>query len=68
MDESQVNKPEQIKHFTLETFKKAFTDMIATNDNSYSNGIWSSRNLRQPCKDYSLDEIKKIIESGSLTE
>lgn len=30
MDESQVNKPEQIKHFTLETFKKAFTDMIAT--------------------------------------
>ena len=32
MDESQVNKPEQIKHFTLETFKKAFTGSCFIND------------------------------------
>ncbi len=53
----------------LTTFSNSYTKMIATNDASYSglsNGSFLYR--RKPFKEYTLEEIEKIIESGSLEE
>ena len=62
-----VENTNRIHNFTLDSFKKSQSAMIATSDNAYGsrfgNGQWVSRT-----KDYTEDEIKKIIESGSLIE
>lgn len=57
-------------NFTLESFAKAHDKMIATNDNSYNNynGYDSWRARVQQLRDYSIDEIHRIISSGSLVE
>lgn len=51
--------------FDLTTFESSLNSMISTNDQSY-NGINYGRRYRQPLKDYSLSEIKEIINSGDL--
>ena len=51
----------------LTSFKRAKDQMIATNETSY-NGEWGNRRYRQPLKDYTQEEIEKIIDSGSLPE
>jgi hypothetical protein len=62
-----VENTNRIHNFTLDSFKKSQSAMIATSDNAYGsrfgNGQWVSRT-----KDYTEDEIKKVIESGSLIE
>ena len=56
----------KVTRFSLDTFKKASSAMIATNDKAYDD--WTSRRRSTQLKGYSLDEIEKIINSGSLSE
>jgi len=55
-----------IKNFSLDTFKRASEAMIATNDNAYKGKY--DRQVRTKLKDYTKDEIEKIINSGVLSE
>ena len=59
-------KKEPIHNFDLATFKKAQDTMIATSDRSY--GSRYGRDYRDRVRDYTEEEVKKIIESGSLPE
>ena len=62
-----VENTNRIHNFTLDSFKKSQSAMIATSDNAYGgrfgNAQWAGR-----VRDYTEDEVKKIIESGSLLE
>ena len=58
---------ENTKNYDLASFKRANTGMIATNDSAYKSR-WGSRASLQRVRDYSLNEIDKIIQSGSLEE
>lgn len=57
---------DNIRNFDLASFKRANSGMIATNDSSYQRK-WERRNSLK-LKDYSLEEVEKIINSGSLSE
>ncbi len=67
MSETINNELTRLHNFDLASFKKAQSAMIATSDTAYSSRFggaqWVSR-----VKDYTEDEVKKIIESGSLLE
>ena len=62
-----VENVNRIHNFTLDSFKKSQSAMIATSDSAYGsrfgNAQWAGR-----VRDYTEDEVKKIIESGSLLE
>lgn len=61
--DSQINKER------LASFTNAYKSMISTNENAYKDvGPFSSRKSTSGVKDYSLDEIKRIINSTSTTE
>lgn len=57
----------RLHNFDLASFKKSQSAMIATSDRAYGSrpgaAQWAER-----ARDYSEDEVKKIIESGSLIE
>ena len=53
--------------FNLSSFKKAQEEMIATNDAAYDNG-WGAIGSRRRSKDYTLEEIERIINSDSIPE
>ena len=57
----------RLHNFNLDSFKKSQGAMIATNDNAYGKragqGQWVDKT-----KDYTEDQVKRIIESGSLKE
>ena len=53
--------------FNLSSFKKAQEEMIATNDAAYDNG-WGAIGSRRRSKDYTLEEIERIINSDSIVE
>lgn len=54
--------------FNLDSFKRAKDNMIATNETAYS-GDWSfNRRHVSRLKDYTPEEIERIIDSGSLPE
>ena len=67
MSETVNNELTRLHNFDLASFKKSQSAMIATSDTAYGsrlgNAQWTSR-----VKDYTEDEVKKIIESGSLLE
>jgi hypothetical protein len=50
---------------TLATFTKAITSMVAKNESSYNLTRWG-RNRYERVKEYSLEEIDRIIDSGSV--
>ena len=50
---------------TLATFTKAITSMVAKNESSYNLTRWG-RNRYERVKEYSLEEIERIIDSGSV--
>ena len=58
MDEKQQER--------LASFTKATDQMIATNDNSYSESSFSSFRMRWKKRNYSPEEIDQIIDSNSL--
>ena len=56
----------QLHNFDLASFQKAQSSMVATSDQSYTNRYGA--NYRDRVRDYTEGEVKKIIESGSLSE
>ena len=50
---------------TLATFTRVITDMVAKNESSYNSTRWG-KNRYERVKTYSLEEIEKIIDSGSV--
>ena len=54
------------RNFDLASFKRANSGMIATSQTAY-NGDWF-RGSSKKLKDYTLEEVEKIINSGSLIE
>ena len=54
------------RNFDLASFKRANSGMIATNASTYQRRWDRQSNTR--LKDYSLEEVEKIINSGSLSE
>ena len=54
------------RNFDLASFKRANSGMIATNTSTYQSR-WD-RKSKTRLKDYSLEEVEKIINSGSLSE
>ena len=67
MSETVINGSIRLHNFDLDSFKKSQNAMIATSDTAYGNRFgnaqWQTR-----IKDYTEDEVKKIISSGSLLE
>ena len=57
----------KLHNFSLDSFKKSQSAMIATSDGAYGSfpgrAQWSERT-----RDYTEEQVKKIIESGSLVE
>lgn len=51
----------------LSTFKKAINDMIATNDSAYQNKSYGNIRVSNPTKNYSEEEIKRILKEGNQT-
>ena len=62
-----VESTNRIHNFTLDSFKKSQSAMIATSDSAYNNRFGNAQWVTR-VKDYTEDEVKKIIESGSLLE
>jgi hypothetical protein len=60
-----INNLERLHNFDLASFKKAQDSMIATSDRSY--GVRFGHEYRDRVRDYTEEEVKKIIESGSLS-
>lgn len=65
-----VENNNRLHNFSLDSFKKSQSAMIATSNAAYNrtfggnmSGQWVNRT-----RDYSEEEVKKIIESGSLLE
>ena len=52
----------------LSTFSKAMDQMIATNDNAYTSNWSPFRTTRKRLREYSPEEVARIIESGELVE
>lgn len=61
MDKDKAALEERISNF-----KKAQEKMIAISDAAYQS--WGDRINKKPLRDYSKDEIKRIINSGSILE
>ena len=55
------------KTYDLATFKRINDNMIATNETAYA-GEWSTRWSRSRLKNYTKEEIERIIDSGSLLQ
>lgn len=59
---------EMPRHFNLDSFAKAKDAMIATNDRTYGNlrsSYWRERTFR---RDYTVQEVSDIIETGSFAD
>ena len=60
-----MSETERLHNFDLASFRKAQDTMIATSSNSY--GSHFGYDYRDKVRDYTEEEVKKIIESGSLS-
>ena len=49
----------------LTTFKNAFADMVVKNEKSWNDSLGFSLHTRK-LKEYTKEEVEKIINSGSL--
>lgn len=67
MSETASNELTRLHNFDLSSFKRSQEVLVAVNDTAYGNRFgnaqWVSR-----VRDYTEEEVKKIIESGSLLE
>ncbi len=52
----------------LTSFTNAYRNMIATNDSTYGYSRYNERNFRERTRDYSEEEVHRIINSGSIRE
>ena len=63
-----VEKIERLHNFDLSSFAKAQKDMVAANDLAYSGRASSALQFNNRVRDYTEEEVKRIIESGSIEE
>lgn len=54
--------------FNLDIFRKAMTDMISTTDSTKEDFFGFSRKRRSNLREYSKEEIKDIIEKGTIAQ
>ena len=59
---------EKLHNFDLSSFTKAHESMIATSDRAYQGSSLAMSQFNSRVKDYTEEEVKRIIESGSITE
>jgi hypothetical protein len=59
---------EKLHNFDLSSFTKAHERMIATSDKSYGSSSQAISQYNSRVKDYTEEEVKRIIESGSIPE
>ena len=57
----------KLHNFDLSTFARAQETLVATNDNAY-NGYYNNLLSRERGKNYTEEEVKRIVETGSLEE
>ena len=50
----------------LSEFANKCEVLISTNDRSFSTSNWSSRKIRETSKDYTLEQVEEIIDSGDI--
>ena len=64
-----MSEQENKRNFNLSSFTHAKDNMIATNDNAYR-GLYrtASERFRECYREYTIEDIAHIIESGSLVE
>ena len=62
----KIQTQEKLHNFNLSTFAAAYTDMVATSESAY--GSRTGDQYRSLLKNYTAEEVLKIIESGSLEE
>lgn len=68
MEENKILESEEVaRNFNLTSYKKSVEKMIATNELAYHRN-WDYYYNRKSKKEYSLDEIHSIINSGSLSD
>ena len=67
MSEQIDNQSTRLHNFDLASFRKSQSAMIATSDTAYSSRFGGAQWTSQ-VKNYTEQEVKKIIESGSLVE
>ena len=68
-EEKVQTRLKQLQNFTTTT--STYTPgirLIATNDNSYNISEWENRKIQETSRDYSLEEIERIVESGNIDE
>lgn len=59
---------EKIRNFDLDSYKKAVKGMIATSDNAYRNRSWDSLYYDRHLRNYTKEEIERIIDSGTIKQ
>jgi hypothetical protein len=64
-DTKKIDTSARLHSFTLDDFKKSMDAMIATSDTGYHSIYEIGRTRR--VKEYNEEEIKRIIDSGTLT-
>lgn len=52
----------------ISTFKKAYQGMVDVNDSTYMGYEWRGRQFKEPLRDYTDEEINRIINSGSIAQ
>jgi hypothetical protein len=62
-----ANNLPRLHSFDLASFRKSQAAMIATSDTAYGTSRYNLQRVSR-VKDYSEEEVKRIIESGSLIE
>jgi hypothetical protein len=67
MSEINTNELTRLHNFDLASFKKSQNAMIATSETAYSN-LPNARTWAFGNKGYTDEEIRRIVESGSLNE
>ena len=58
----------KLHNFDLSSFAKAHESMVATNDRSYNGSNYGVNQYNNKIKNYTEEEVKRIIESGSISE
>lgn len=62
--EKEIQSSNGLHNFSLTEFRQAQTSMISTSDNSYNR----SREMYAPMREYTLEEVERIISRGTLAE
>jgi hypothetical protein len=58
----------QIRDARVADFKKAFSKMIATSDTAYADSNRAEKRSRSVLRDYTSEEIHRIVTRGSAIE